>query len=379
MEQRRQQEEEGTDLSALLPDDVLADVLRRVAPRGLAACRCACRSWRSLIDARRLLRADLLPRSLAGFFLCYSMLNLPEFLARPGADPTGYTLPRSTEVQDHCNGLVLDWHGVLNPATGRRISLPDPPPLPAALPEEYFIECVHLAFDPADSPHYQVFSVPLVVLGFAFPRVVVDADREAVYQAVERSEWPPSPLVLSVFSSRTGRWERRSFVREGDAAGTVADMDYAMEVALHSACWRGALYVHRENDFVFRISLSEDTYRVIKPPKESGGSIVNLGRSQKGVYFAFIDDKRHLCVWTFDDSHDKMDWTLRYRCDLSGLALATPRRHGHWILQNANYRRDQGGNGDEALALAGQEIEWDSDDDDILGTEARYKAGLASQ
>ncbi|CAL4926075.1 unnamed protein product [Urochloa decumbens] len=366
------------DLSALLPDDVLAAVLRRVAPRGLAACRCACRSWRALIDGRRLLRADLLPHSLAGFFLCYNELDLPEFLARPGADLAGLTLPRATVVQDHCNGLVLDWHGVLNPATGRRAYLPDPPPLPA-LPEEYFLEYDHLAFDPAESPHYQVFSVPSV-LPAAFGRGMVAADPAAdpaVHAAVSRSEWPPSPLVLSVFSSRTGRWEERSFVREGEAAGTVADMDYDSEVAQHSVCWRGALYVHRESDFVFRISLLEDTYRVIKPPKEiealRGQSLVTLGRSQKGVYIAFIDSKRHLCVWTFDDdARDKMDWKQRYRCDLSGLALATPRRYGRWILQNANNSRDEGGNGNDdegVLALAGQETEWDSDDEDILGTE----------
>ncbi|CAL4943042.1 unnamed protein product [Urochloa decumbens] len=330
---RQQQQEE--DMSALLPDDVLAAVLRRVAPQGLAACRCACRSWRALIDGRRLLRADLLPHSLAGFFLCYNELDLPEFLARPGADLAGYTLPRATVVQDHCNGLVLDWHGVLNPATGRRAYLPDPPPLPA-LPEEYFIEYGHLAFDPAESPHYQVFSVPSV-LPAAFGRGMVAADPAAdpaVHAAVSRSEWPPSPLVLSVFSSRTGRWEER-------------------------------------------ISLLEDTYRVIKPPKEiealRGQSLVTLGRSQKGVYIAFIDSKRHLCVWTFDDdARDKMDWKQRYRCDLSGLALATPRRYGRWILQNANNSRDEGGNGNDdegVLALAGQETEWDSDDEDILGTE----------
>ncbi|CAN6292793.1 unnamed protein product [Urochloa humidicola] len=102
--------------------------------------------------------------------------------------------------------------------------------------------------------------------------------------AISQSEWPPSPLVLSVFSSMTRRWEERSFVREGEAAGTVADMDDPY-LPRHSVCCRGALYVQRENHFVFRISLSDDTYRVIKPPKEiealRGGGPVHLGRSHK--------------------------------------------------------------------------------------------------
>ncbi|CAN6310214.1 unnamed protein product [Urochloa humidicola] len=363
-----ERQEEG-NLTALLPDDVLADVLRRVAPRGLAACRCACRSWRSLIDGRRLLRADLLPRSLAGFFVSYNMLDLPEFLARAAVDFTGYSMPRDIEVEDHCNGLVLQWHCVLNPATGRRAYLPERP-LPL-LPEEYFIDYDYLAFDPTDSPHYQVFSVPMV-LALRGRRVDPRKADPAVYMAISQSEWPPSPLVLSIFSSRTRRWEERSFVREGEAAGTVADMDDPY-LPRHSVCCRGALYVQRENHFVFRISLSDDTYRVIKPPKEiealRGGGPVHLGRSQKGVSYAFIDGKRHLWFWILDDSScGRMDWILRYRCCLSGLALATPRRHGQWILQNANYSRHQGGNGDEALALAGQEVEWDSDDEDVLDT-----------
>ena len=49
-------------MARLLPDDVLADVLRR----------CVCRAWRALIDGRGLLRVDLLPRSLAGLFVNYN-------------------------------------------------------------------------------------------------------------------------------------------------------------------------------------------------------------------------------------------------------------------------------------------------------------------
>ncbi|CAN6311101.1 unnamed protein product [Urochloa humidicola] len=55
----------------MLPDDVLADALSRLAPRGLAASRSVCTAWREIIDARRLLRADLLPLSLAGLFVNY--------------------------------------------------------------------------------------------------------------------------------------------------------------------------------------------------------------------------------------------------------------------------------------------------------------------
>ncbi|BAS85661.1 Os03g0668100, partial [Oryza sativa Japonica Group] len=76
----------GSIMVAALPDDVLAEVLRRLAPRCLAACRCVCKPWRDLVDDRRLLlllRAEeLLPRPLAGIFLNFFGLFNSEFFAR---------------------------------------------------------------------------------------------------------------------------------------------------------------------------------------------------------------------------------------------------------------------------------------------------------
>jgi hypothetical protein len=107
---------------AALPDDVLAEVLRRLAPRCLAACRCVCKPWRDLVDDRRLLlllRAEeLLPRPLAGIFLNFFGLFNSEFFARrpsTGAAaaisgdldflPTYTTYgSREYQIQDHCNG-----------------------------------------------------------------------------------------------------------------------------------------------------------------------------------------------------------------------------------------------------------------------------------
>ena len=74
-------EQQGdNDETRRLPDDALAGVLGRLAPRGIATSRCVCKAWRDIIDARRILRADLLPRSLAGIFinfrsLCYSEIG----------------------------------------------------------------------------------------------------------------------------------------------------------------------------------------------------------------------------------------------------------------------------------------------------------------
>jgi hypothetical protein len=72
---------EHGDLAALLPEDVLADVLRHVAaPRSLAVSRCVCKSWRAIIDREGLLHTDL---PFSGIFLSVDGLLFPEFFSRP--------------------------------------------------------------------------------------------------------------------------------------------------------------------------------------------------------------------------------------------------------------------------------------------------------
>ena len=113
-------------VAQLLPDDVLANILSRLAPRSLAVSRCVCPAWRALIDGRRLLRADLLlPRSLAGLFINCNHLLSTELFSRPAAsaaEPITYQLPPLTFVRDHCNGLLLLYTTVLNPGAARAIA-----------------------------------------------------------------------------------------------------------------------------------------------------------------------------------------------------------------------------------------------------------------
>ncbi|XP_066379334.1 uncharacterized protein [Miscanthus floridulus] len=214
-----------------------ANILRRLTPRFLATSRCVCKPWCTIIDTRRLVRADLLPLSLAGIFINFHDLVLSEFFSRSSTGPTiSDCLPPRDIFSDHCNGLLLLDDYVVNPATYQWVQLP---PFPSPhLGTENFFHKEHLVFDPAVSPHYEVFLIP-----FACARSV----RIKLNPATEELEWPLSPCILHVFSSRTKKWEERSFVREGEAAGTVADMRLDGSYSNHyhnSVYWRGALYVH---------------------------------------------------------------------------------------------------------------------------------------
>ncbi|OEL30624.1 hypothetical protein BAE44_0008356 [Dichanthelium oligosanthes] len=139
---------------ALLPDDVLADVLARLAPRSLAVSRCVCREWRAIVDARCHLRADL----LGGMFI---LTNEPEappyFFVRPsmarkiaaGELETYVKMEHChnvPDVEDSCNGLLLvEERVVVNPATRQWTRLPPCPAGGSGLND------VYLVFD----PHYR--------------------------------------------------------------------------------------------------------------------------------------------------------------------------------------------------------------------------------
>jgi hypothetical protein len=211
-------------------------VLRRLRPHDLAAARCVCKAWHATIDAFRML--DLFPPSLAGFFINYHDLDFSEFFFRPpsrdgGAVVSGklhkyvpWTSDEDTIVQNHCNGLLLFWTYVANPATRRWAPLP---PLPKAM----IVDPRYILFDPAVSPHYEVLVIP---------------DYYYHYTGIElEQEWPPSPYIMRVFSSITGNWEERSFARRGDAIGTVADLKQQKLNSIfmrdYSAYWGGQLYV----------------------------------------------------------------------------------------------------------------------------------------
>ncbi|CAN6304241.1 unnamed protein product [Urochloa humidicola] len=397
------------DLTLLLPEDVLADVLGRLAPRWLAASRGVCRAWRAAVDGRGLLRdaADLLPRSLAGIFIHHSSNWMTSFLCRPSAagrpasadlhytfsvDGGGKEIEDSFEVRDHCNGLVLLQDVVANPTTRQWARLPPRPPPPCAGPDHggYFYVEEYLTFDPAVSLHYEVFSIPRVRRKHELKRRPNQLDQvpplweevgwpityENLDPALEGLEWPPSPCALHVFSSRTGKWEERSFAREGPAAGTVAGMRIDQYVEHRCGVfWRGALYVQCQTNFVMRFSLSSGKYQVIRPPvafkpcdsiDESYARRLYIGKSEKGVYSVLVHRNR-IKIWILDDSNGKFKWVSKRLVGqlpkLQDRSYYKLESHGPWVLQgiNSRYYSDRGFIDEEP----GQ-FEWDSDDDNVL-------------
>ncbi|GJN39783.1 hypothetical protein PR202_gb28924 [Eleusine coracana subsp. coracana] len=341
----------------VLPADAVEEILRRVPPRGLAACRRVCTSWRAVVDSNRLLRADLLPLSVAGILVGFAALNFTELFHAPSSSPISARLdflPRPTApaadddedawtpVRDHCNGLLLLADHVANPATRRWDPLPPPrPQQDAPFLTRYDSRLVH---DPTTSPHcYEVVRIPT-------------SSRPSSVQydngAGAALEWPPSPFLLQVFSSTTGRWDERPFFRDGGeaAAGTFItklELDDLSGTRRQSACWRGNLYVHCNTNFFIRISLSTNQYRVIQPPpgvdKRTSSSSLYLGKSAKGIYLASLTNQSsELRVWVLidDESLDQTtSWVLRHHHN--DIGSVRPQRYfcdrNPWKLEDVNF------------------------------------------
>ncbi|TVU16065.1 hypothetical protein EJB05_39613, partial [Eragrostis curvula] len=375
-----------------LPDDLLAAVFSRLAPRSLAASRCVCKAWRDVIDARRLLRADLLPHSVRGIFLKYQLLDDQVFLAHPSMGPaidgkldffldpaqSGFAM-----VLDQCNGLVLyrDDSGllVLNPATQRWARLPPPPCTEFVLDlvVEYMLDRIaRIVFDPAESPHYEVFLVPdnpgreekvircrqaestpsaSIISGQTPLQQLISSTAEDAEEPddsvpVDRlMEWPASTCIFRVFSSRTGRWGERVFAREGEAAGigVMTSREYDSAWKGYAVYWRDALYVLcNEGEFIMRISLSNDKYRVIKMPsiiERRDYSDFYLGKSEKGLSCASFHDRYDLFVWVLDESCDQTEWALRLQINMEPILCVldnAEQTKGPWILLDGKNNED---------------------------------------
>jgi hypothetical protein len=166
----------------------------------------------------------------------------------------GYDSRERYSIKDHCNGLLLIDKYVVNPATRHWDALPAAPPgrVQFIIRNEHGLdptplyEIIHtyLVFDPTVSPHYQVLRV------CALSRMGSRDD----LKNKDSAECPSSSWTFNVLSSRTGCWDETRFVREGDAAGTFAEVRAQPQSG--AVYWRGALYVHCESHFLLRCVLN---------------------------------------------------------------------------------------------------------------------------
>ncbi|TVT97605.1 hypothetical protein EJB05_57144, partial [Eragrostis curvula] len=247
-----------------------------------------------------------------------------------------------------------------------------------------------VVFEPAESKHYKVLLVSRK------PKKGVDEARRSM-------EWPPSRWRCHQLSPKTGWWRERVFVREGEVAGTVADLlmdsvPYSWEPRWRfSAYWQGALYLHCHGEYVARYcpcrihsiefsiqhlflvllvvhdhvlgvinGLQDVLVRRNIPSYQISASAITI--SEKGVYFAAIY-KWQLRVWILTESSpDRTEWIVKHDRVLkpnSWSAVAHDyhriKFEGPWILDDYEKRKTRA------------DFDWSSDDDDVIQTVDWYE------
>uniref|UniRef100_A0A0D9VC90 F-box domain-containing protein n=1 Tax=Leersia perrieri TaxID=77586 RepID=A0A0D9VC90_9ORYZ len=349
-------------MDVALPDDLLANILSRLPPCSLAVSRCVRKNWCSLIDGRRLLRADLLSLRLDAFFF-RSQLGLvthPYFFSPPletrrisgrldfidGTNYLEYLL-----IGDHCNGLLLFDDLVANPATRQLVHIPESP-LPPLSPWWTHLRMDYcLVYDPmAVSPHhFEIFCVPL------YPDLDSNSDDGRMLSGLLPL---PSTCTTLVFSSRRWRWEKRSFVREGGgdqhAGETTADLRFHPGPFQRPAVYsKGAIYVHCKNNSLMRITLSNDKYQMIESPVSNDNVWLLNGSSSCGGPIEWVLKTNANLEAVMDNFPPNCD------CDKS---FSTP-----WIVFNYVTKEAR------QKAHNAEELEWDFENGIILETNGEAK------
>ena len=128
------------------------------------------------------------------------------------------------------------------------------------------------------------------------------------------------------------------------------------------------------NNSVFaRISLSNCTYEAIEPPVDVGRTdqVYCLGRSENGVYFASIDEKRRLRVWFLNELHTEVEWVLKHDNNLDDMlsrGMYDRKVQGPWIIEDINYNFNHPTPIDIQGAGEEDKFEWNSDNENTLDT-----------
>lgn len=312
-------------------------------------------------------------------------------------------LMRYRSVLDHRNGLLLYENSqgmyVCNPATRRWATLSEPPRTETSYSHLFFYRHrMYLMFDPTMSLHYNVLFFPDVPEKPKPPHLqpgesqISRADYEHERNSLGSMEWPPYIYPLQVFSSKTGRWEEKQFIREGDAAVTVSDVwldalapsSSRNSLQRHAVHWRASFYVHCDSGFIMRLSLEKQNYLVIKTPKlDTTGLGVDatgrethlttygyLGKSKHGVYYTTLCGYT-LQVWVLCktlESCQTPEWELKHQANLTNLNL-----HHDQHLRGERYEKCWILNGRSEESEHG----WDSTDDSAIdlegGSDMDYK------
>lgn len=332
-------------MAAVLPDELLVEILSRVPIKSLRQFMCVSKAWRDLITDP--LHRRKLPQTLEGFFFCSYRRNednrgwegvggvrvhghvdgngggLIDLMGRPVplVNPSFSFLTEQPGIEyirilDSCNGLLLLRHGqtprgylVCNPATEEWVAVPrsgsySAPPEREELEEGF--RHTFLIFDPVVSSHFNLL------------------------QFLPKSSTQDKGMRLRTYSSETGVWadrsgeQKRRKLEEGRKNEPLGNFNY-IQSDVGSAYVNGMLHfiVGQKNLQMGIVAVNREgrTCRVISwpGPRWSVPACVCLSH---GRLCCIIDDltghSTEINIWLLED-YDKEEWTMKHSISVSYL------------------------------------------------------------
>ncbi|XP_051189891.1 uncharacterized protein [Lolium perenne] len=293
----------GTDPTASLPDDILAEIISRVVPSdSVCSCKCVCTRWRDLPDHR-----SRMPQPLAGFFHKGTSVNPNRNrhftnVSRRGdpiVDVAFPFLPRfdTLDFLDCCNGLLLCRCQRWMPAQ-REILL-------------YYVVCNPATQKWVDVPATKWTDNRLRRTS----RIIVSDTEEAVVSDTDDDVWEKEQDVydrhvvkqLATYSSKAGTWTCRS---------VAGHKSFAIGRS-RSAFLDGVLYLAAFRHTVLAVDVEGDDWQLIRNPEPQHhpeAHSYNVFPSQGRLYLAQGNAGclgSELSVWVLED-RSAGEWTLKH-------------------------------------------------------------------
>ncbi|TVU51197.1 hypothetical protein EJB05_02606, partial [Eragrostis curvula] len=308
--------------AAYLPDELITQILTRVPAKSLCRFNCVSRSWRALISD--LAQRASLSQTLSGFFFferykpkSWCFVSLPTTSSLPPVDPAVFLKASSdgeTELLDSCNGLLLlrcrsptrnngvAFYVVCNPATGERVTLPQPSNEPGSVNDRDLTSFEHaaLAFDPATSPHdFHVFQL---------------VEEEHMYD--------PHVTGAEIYSSTTGTWVLSECAfRWGKYLGIFDGHTFYFNGFQHLSLGFGEIGL---------VDTTGQTWRTMDVNFPGCSDLGFLGHSQ-GRLLYIVDSLQGPEAWVIYvlEDHDRDEWTIKHRVRKQAL-FGTPSDDSGW-------------------------------------------------
>ncbi|RWR91301.1 F-box-like protein [Cinnamomum micranthum f. kanehirae] len=315
-----------------LTNDLLMDILSRLPPKSLVACKSVSKTFHRLVST--IIHSPTVPRPFSGLFIVEvdptqgTMESFEYFnLKINGADLDDESLSflpcdPDTRIIDCRGGLLLcastnsnsveeDECYVCNPVTKQWVALPPPPKHGFSSNYKFDVNLALVLDESSDVfvSHYKVFL--FVTLNGENLKSELDVNVES---SKDGNEEPLTDLYVHVYSSKTGQWV--------ESNGYSIGISFRL-LEKRAEFLNGALLLPADPSLFLKFDVEEEYIEVMNLPTYSDTQqfipSICLGESQGCLNYAYHNGSK-MEVWMGENS----EWVVKHRINLDDVEFPEP-------------------------------------------------------